>query len=170
MKKGLTLMEMIVVVAILGGLSVAVSRIFFANLQGTERAQTLLELRQAGDSTMLNITKRLRNARRLTSACDGTPSLAVSFASRDPNVAVSSGATQPTTISCIGDAGIDYIALSVDGVESYITSSNTTVTGCEFLCRDVPGSPPRIDIEYTLQDISSGETVDFNSTVTLRNY
>jgi len=163
-------MEMVVVVAILGGLSMAVSRIFFANLQGTERAQTMLELRQAGDSTMLNITKRLRNARRLVSTCDGTDSTTISFASRDPNVVVSSGSTQPTTISCASHAAINYITLDVNGQSSHITSSNTTVVGCNFLCRDVPGSPPRIDISYTLQDISSGETVDFSSTVTLRNY
>lgn len=153
-KKGFTLIELIVVVAILGGLSVAVSRIFFSNIKGAQRAQNQLELRQAGDSAMLNISKRLRNARSIPSAqCLGTPTSSITFSARDPEAPISSEKTVDMTILC-----------------SEIAEGSFNILNCGFTCQSVAGSPQRVDIYYALQDIKTSLTLEFNSTVTLRNY
>src|SRR3989344_66749 len=167
--KAFTLIELVVVVAILGGLSVAISRIFFANLKGAQTTQSLIELRQSGDSAMLNISKRLRNARKITDPSNCNPPItatSISFSSRDPSVPASSGATVPVTISCDSST----IKVSVDGVESTIVAGNISMISCSFTCNQTPGSPPRVDISYTLNDIETSSTLDFNSTVTFRNY
>ena len=165
--KAFTLIELVVVVAILGGLSVAISRIFFSNLKGAQTTQSLIELRQSGDSAMLNISKRLRNARGIpASECTGASTSSITFTPRDPSVPVSSGATVPVTISCDSST----IKVSVDGVESTIVAGNISMISCSFTCNQTPGSPPRVDISYTLNDIETSSTLDFNSTVTLRNY
>lgn len=161
--KAFTLIELVVVVAILGGLSVAISRVFFSNLKGAKQTQSLIELRQSGDSAMLNISKRLRNARSIPpSDCIGANTNLITFTTRDPSAPISSGATIPVTIAC------EDSSIKIDG--SAIVAGNISMIGCNIVCNQTPGSTPRVDISYTLNDIGTGSTLDFSSTVTLRNY
>ena len=130
-------MELVVVVAILGGLSVATSRIFFSSLDGTQRTQSIISVRQAGDSALLIITKRLRNTRAITSSCINDMN-SITFISRDPAaIDLTSSDTISTTISCSDTSvtpNIDRILINIDGVASFATPENMKIDNCHFDC------------------------------------
>lgn len=194
-KKGFSLIELLVVMAILGGLAVAMSRIFFANLRGTEKTQRLLELRQAGDQAILLMKKKIRVSREVDASilnCSpGASGDTIMTVSRDPEAtSFASTATITTEFSCItddrgtpGDLTDDVdrlrmtevqVSTGTTLVESDITPEYLTVVECStpdsiFTCEQAVGNPAKVTVDFTLQN-EDNDTMNFSSAVSLRNF
>lgn len=172
-KSAFSLIELLVVVALLGGLSVATSRIFFSQLKGTEKTQSLIELRQAGDQALLAIKNKIRNARRITPAvldCAALPSGAsggsIEIQSRNP---VATGFGAESSVATMFVCG-SRIVMNEAGVNKNLTPSSLTLSACSFSCSKVDGQPAVVTIDFTLLDPLTSDSLDFSSTVTVRNY
>jgi len=168
--KGFSLVELLVVVALLGGLAVATSRVFFANIRGSEKTQSLVELRQAGDQALLTMKKKIRNSREITSSCSSGMSF-LTIRSRDPAVTgLASTASITTQFTCgdrimmSEDTGAD-IPLTPDPVVT-----NIQVQSCSFSCVQAPGNPGKVAINFTLVTADSKEQLGFDTVVSLRNF
>jgi len=168
--KAFSLVELLVVVAILGGLSVAVSRVFFSNLKGTDKTQRILELRQAGDGAMLRMKKKIKNARKVITDC---PSGGFSSSQLQIEDAPEGGYTvserTETIFSCnsqglfmeeVGGGG----STALTPVTLYIADCNTV-----FTCEKPVGASARVSIDFTLTN-DEGESQEFSSSVSLRNF
>lgn len=162
--KGFSLIELVVVLALLGGLAVATSRIFFSQIRGAEKAQRLLQLRQSGDQAMLTMKKKIRNGREITSVCPGSGE-EIEFTSRDPTV---TGFASPAVISTKFSCGRPISMKEGDNPSTSLTPEALEVSSCSFECEQATGSPPKVTIEFTLDN--GEDELQFKSTVSLRNY
>ena len=61
-KKGFTLVELLVVVAVAGVIMTILAQIFFSSLRGNNKAQVIAMIKQNGQSVLDNLDKNIRNA------------------------------------------------------------------------------------------------------------
>lgn len=162
--RGFTLVELLVVIALLGGLSIATSRVFFSQLKGTEKTQNLLELRQAGDQALLTTKKKIRSAQSVSGSCTAGMS-SITIASRAPTPgAYTDAATFETTFTCASVLTMSENA----GSAVNLTPENMQLSVCSFDCVQNSGSPAKVTINFSLD--KGDTTQDFSSTVSLRNF
>ena len=163
-KLGFSLVELLVVVALLGGLSVATSRIFFAQLKGSEKTQNSLDLRQAGDRALLAMKNKVRNAQEISGSCSANMS-SLTIVSRDPAAnSYTSGETITTAFNC----GPQIIMSESGGATVNLTPNDINVNSCSFDCRQGAGSPQKVNLKFELG--KNGDSLSFSSTVSLRNF
>lgn len=62
MKKGFTIIEILVVIAIIGIMGLVVTEIFVRNLRGNEKAKVLASIKQNGQSALERMDKTVRSA------------------------------------------------------------------------------------------------------------
>lgn len=62
MKKGFTIIEILVVIAIIGIMGLVVTEIFVRNLRGNEKAKVLASIKQNGQSVLDRMDKTVRSA------------------------------------------------------------------------------------------------------------
>lgn len=157
---GFSLVELLVVVALLGGLAVATSRVFFANLRGSEKTQEIIQLRQAGDQALLTIKNTIRNAREVE--C-GPGNTSIRVVRRDPSkTGLGSPQTITNTFTCFST-----LQMSTDGGTVDLTPANLELRSCSFSCS---GSPVNVAINFSLRDPETLRELNFSSTVSLRNF
>mgnify|MGYP001565296663 CR=1 FL=1 len=65
MKKGFTLVEILVVIAVLSVVGVIITTIFIRNLRGSNKAQIISSIKQNGQIVLENMDKTVRNADNL---------------------------------------------------------------------------------------------------------
>lgn len=182
--QGFSFVELLIVVALFAGLMIAISRIFFANLSGTQKTQNLIEVQQSGERALLIMKRKLRNAREITgSSCSVGGTVSDTLTIKDPPVSGSSEYTT-TQFVCDNDGistdGIKMAVTSYGGTnqpDNYLTSSNVTVScGSLFTCTQPVGSPASININFSIakgansSDAQRYVQKDFSAKVTLRNY
>lgn len=162
-KSGFTLIEILVVVGILGAIVVIGSITFFSVLRGARKSKMISLVKQNGDYALEVMIKMIRNAREITSPCDGS----------DTSITILNPDRGETTFSCEDDA------ISSNAAE--LTSSQVKVGAgsCSFDCQ--PGEalqPDTVTISFTLEAEKEGgvparpeeeASIDFETTVSLRN-
>lgn len=184
LKKGFTLMELLVVVIILTLMSVVVAQVFFTTMRSNNKTETLREVKQNGDQVMETITRFVQNAKfiQMPSSCPERPLVGQTIDS----VTLTNVDGGQTVFACEVNGGIARIA-SKSAQTSYLTNTNVSLmdpvgktNACTnhalaFTCTSVGGSPSYITIGFVLrQKNSSASVVDtasesFKTTVTLRN-
>jgi prepilin-type N-terminal cleavage/methylation domain-containing protein len=166
MKKssGFTLIEMLVAMAVLGTLVVIGSNMFFTILKSSSKTRVLTEVKQNGDFALNVMSRMIRNAKLITSSCNGGMS---SLSIKNPD-------NGETTFAC--EADNDKISSSA----ARLTSENVSLVAgsCWFDCLSGESgvTPDTVTINFSLQQAAQAvrpeETarVNFQTTVTLRNY
>ena len=167
--RGFTLMEMIVVIALLGVVGMMAVNIFFTSLRGSTKAETLKEIKQNGDFAISAMERMIRNAQEVTSTCSGSSS---SITIRNPD-------HYRTTFSC-GSRIASISADLVPPVITYLTSSKVYVADCYFICNNLGSTPEEVMIHFVLSETGAATptpvrpeeraSATFETTVSLRNY
>ncbi len=157
---GFTLIELMVVVAVVGTLSVAGVGLFYRALRGTSKTESYKELEQNVVLVMNILERHIRNSRTV--------------------LAVGGGECPATgaTLSILGfDGGTTLFGLTAEGAVasngSEISASSISILDLEFICTRQAGAPDQITINLTAEFMSGGELSterSYTSIVGLRNY
>jgi prepilin-type N-terminal cleavage/methylation domain-containing protein len=162
MKKGYTLIEMLVVVVIFAIVGLISSETIILTLRGTKKADAISKVRQNLDYAMESMQRQIRGAKSITSPCDGTTSSQISILDQKSNL---------TTYACINVNNQNlpsYIASS----SASLTSNEVTISACSFICTPAgTNTTPEVTISITAQD-KGGQNAPVTDTtqITLRTY
>lgn len=158
MKKGFTLIEIIVVVGILGIVTVMGTNLFFSILRGSTKTKILQLVKQNGDYAITVMGRMIRNAR------------SVSGGGSSITILNSDGMT--TIFSC----GENRIASN----GASLVSSEVKVEDCSAVFTVTPGEagikPAVVKINFNLSQaavatrLEEQASVNFQTTVSSRNY
>lgn len=162
LKKGFTLIEILVVVAIVGIVAVTATGLFTYSLRSNQKTRAILEVKQVGDSAMAVMANKIRGAGEIVSpVCPFTKS---------PTVKITDADGDEVIFSLEGSKIKQEIAGSV----SHLTSAGLTIGPLEFSCFE--GIPEVVEISFTLKKGSAGDPIhhvslDFMTSISLRrNY
>lgn len=159
--RGLSLVEILVVVSIFAVLGVLVTRSVILTLQGSKKSESLVSVRENLDYAMNIIERQVRNA----NSVDCVNSTATNLAYMDSEGDVSN-------FSCIGLGNIDsYIASR----SARLTSDNVYISGCTFSCKaGTSTDQPYVDVNLKAQSSTitgaQGSAVTTATRIYLRNY
>lgn len=159
---GYSLVELLVVSALLLLLMLGVSTLFITSLTSNARISLRQSLRAEGNFAMDTMTFFIRNARQLQGCAPNTPQL---------EVTTEDGLT---TIFELQTTGTVSQIVATGGHEQTLTSDQYDVTNFVMNCD--PGQPgvlpPYVTIDFTLERADSQGTVisnDFRHTVIVQN-
>lgn len=169
---GYTLIEIIIVVALLGIVMVMATGMFLNIMRGAVKSRALQEVKQNGNYVIMTMSRMIRNAMNVS--CSG---LSDRLVIENPD-----GMT--TTFQCCLGADNNFIA-SISGTMTCssegarMTGDNVTVTDCASFINCTAGPPPVIDIFFQLNHVYRGAGAVppeesaasvFQTTVSPRNY
>jgi prepilin-type N-terminal cleavage/methylation domain-containing protein len=160
LKKGFSLIELIVVIGLLSLLMLAISSTMLMSMVSSNRIRTTTKVKQAGNYALGQIQSMVRSAKAITTCEPTIPSLVLI----NPD-----GGT--TEILIEADGGNDRIA-SNSGI--YVTPENMVVTAFSLTCEPDTVSPTLIKISFNLQDNRSNTSTQnpilhFETSVNTRN-
>ncbi|HUW21034.1 MAG TPA: prepilin-type N-terminal cleavage/methylation domain-containing protein, partial [Candidatus Bathyarchaeia archaeon] len=162
-KKGFTLIEMLVVTGLITLVITSAAQIFAMVLRNNQKTRAIIETKQTGDSALSVLANKIRSARQVTSTCTSSTSPAITIEdSNGVSVQISCSSTGITLGSnTLIDTTADNLA---------IISPLTC-----FTC--YPGgniAPSIVAISFTLQKNGgnpvTGAELTFSTSVSLRNY
>jgi len=174
MKKGFTLIEMLVSAGIMALLSIIITQIFVATTRNSTKTEVLTDLRQNGNYALGTLERMIRSAKNVSSTCDGTASNAITITNQDNLM---------TTFSCVMDVDLSIpriASVSTEFGTEYITNKNYVLgTDCSsitppFTCTSGTNYPS-VAISFQLQQKSASASQyekaveTFTTRVTLRN-
>lgn len=164
--KGLSLIEILVVISIFALIGILSTRSIFLTLRGAKKSDSLIRVRENVNFAMAVIERQIRNAESIISICDGIPSSTFQYVAQE-------GIT--SDFSCAGMSTDGYIASG----GARLTSSEIDVTSCSFTCTQLdtsipPNSPPSIKVAISAEDtistsIEKGQ-VTSETEIIARNY
>lgn len=156
MKKGTSIIELVVVIGLISLLALAMSAIMLTTIVSSNRVRRLTQIKQAGDYALGQIQTLIRNARSIESCDPDTDTL--------------------TTIN--PDGGLTEISLTNARIASnsgiYLTQDTLTASAFSITCEPIT-EPVLFQISFDLsQGSDSGNarenaTLHFETTTTLRN-
>lgn len=170
MRKGFSLIETLVVIAVFAIIATVVARATSVSLLGSRKSDASTKVRENLSLAMAVIERQLRNASEITSACVGATSTSIDYVDAFGNT---------TGFAC--NPG----ATCASGTNTYISSGSAAVrltnpeavciTDCEFVCsRSGANLPPTVTIaiEGMSKDAAGIEdaTVRLETGVSLRAY
>lgn len=162
MKKGYTLIEILVVVTVFSVISLITSQTIILTLRGTKKAESISKVRTTLDAAVGAMERQLRGAKSIVSACTGAASQSIIFVDQNNN---------QVTFSCIGVNNNNQPASIASGSAS-LTTADVTISACSFTCTPAAGNnPPSVLISVTGNDLTGqGSSVPVVTQVTLRNF
>lgn len=157
-RTGFTLIEILVVTALVSVVAATATQIFSQILRSNQKARAILEVKQVGDNALTVIANKIRNAKTISSVCDVPASNTITI--------IDSNNTE-IDIVC-SSAGIALGSESLIGADLTLTNYNSC-----FRCYSYEGSPELVEVGFTLS--KTGEAfedseLNFSTTVSLRNY
>lgn len=167
--KGFSLIEMLIAIAVLGGISVVLSQSFFTITRSSNKAELQKDIKQSGDFALRIMEQMIRSNESIASCTTDE----LQIVNPDGNT---------TTFGCVDDNGVARLASQSGVITSYLTSSNLTLgTTCSaaqlsFACTNLLTSQPdTVKITFSLSQ--KGTPVDkfelatgaFQTTVNARN-
>lgn len=168
MRRGFTLLELLVTTGIMTLVTVILVQVLFSTIHVNTKAEIIKEVKQNGDFALGIMMRMIQNARVIASPCDGTATSYVTLTNADGG---------ETTFACLPEAGVLRIASN----SAYITSSKVTLTGLscmdaiDFVCTTLAGSTRVVKINFSLAQRGTPEASyetaasSFQTTVTVRN-
>ena len=164
MKKGFTLIETLLYLAILSIMVLALSSFLYMTYSARIHASVIAEVEQQGSQTMDIITQNIRNSSGITTPVAGTSAASLTLTEY-------TGAVSPT----IFDQSGNTIRIKEGaGVTVDITSNRVVVSGLSFQNLTRSGTPGSVQVKFTLTHINpsnKGEYVyskSFTATASLR--
>ena len=164
MKKGFTLVEMLLYLAILSIVVLTFSSFMFLSYTSRIKAAVIAEVEQQGNQTMSLITQNIRNASSITSPSPGSTSNVLTLTEY-------TGSLSPTTFD--QSVGVMRIREGTSAAVNII-SNRVTTPSLSFQNLSRSGTPGVVQIKFTLTYINSsgrGEysySKTFTSTASLR--
>jgi prepilin-type N-terminal cleavage/methylation domain-containing protein len=161
-EKGMSLLEVLVVVAIFAILGILVARSIILTLQGSQKSESLVRVRENLDYSLSIIERQIRSANSVT-PCPNIDTNVINFI--DQNGVASS-------FSCVNPGLADsYLASG----SARLTNDNVGIVSCTFSCTNSGSSnPPLVTIDLTVKDASSSAnqqtSVTASTQIYLRNY
>lgn len=160
-KKGISLLEILVVITVFSILGILATRALLLTLRGTKKSDSLIKVRSNLDYAMAIIERQLRNA-SLVNPCPNTDPLVLNYFDTDG---------VETSFSCQNITTSGYIASG----SARLTSDEIKITACSFSCEEPSaGLPPAVSISFAGEDVLNvgveGAKVTLNSRIQLRTY
>jgi prepilin-type N-terminal cleavage/methylation domain-containing protein len=149
---GMSLLEVLVVVAIFAILGIIIARSVILTLQGSHKSESLIHARENLDYSLGVIERQIRNADAITE-CPNTNTNIINYTDQNGNAG---------SFSCVNvGAGDSYVA----SVSARLTSDAVSVVACSFVCTPSDGAnPPKVSVD--LEVTNAGGTGAGSSTVT----
>lgn len=169
MKKGFTLIEILVVVGILGLIAVIGTNMFFSILRGSTKTRVLAEVKQNGNYALSVMGRMIRNSKGITSSCTSNMQ---TITIKNPDREETTFDLSETRIASKSALGTGY--LTSDKVR--IDKTDPVNKPYRFDCVSTAGSPEVVTIRFTLSQPGVATrpeeqaAVDFKTTVSLRTY
>jgi len=162
MKKGYTLIEILVVVTVFAAISLITSQTIILTLRGTKKAESISKVRSNLDNAVGSMERQLRGAKSIVSACAGAASPTIIFVDQNNN---------QVTFSC-NNVNSNNQPSNIASGSASLTTSDVAISACSFTCTPAAGNnPPSILISVTGNDLTGqGSSVPVVTQVTLRNF
>lgn len=159
--KGLSLIEILVVVSVFAALGIIVSRSVISTLRSARKSDSQVNVRQNLNYAVSVIERQIRGANTID-PCPNTSQYAITYLSNE---------RINTSFSCIFPSGDGYVASG----SARLTSESVLITECSFSCTQPNlNSPPVVTVSLTAEDAVNktveGSTVTVQTEITLRNY
>jgi len=158
--KGISLLEILVVVSIFAVLGILITRSVLLTLSGGKKSESLVRIRENLNYSVGIIERQLRNANSITACPNPNPSI-ISYTDINGNAA---------TFSCVNIGTAGYVASGA----ARLTGEAINVTKCSLTCATGSGTPSSVTIDLEAKDASASgienSTVTTKTQVFLRNY
>ncbi len=142
LQKGFSLIEILVVIVMFTTLALLVTQSTLRSFQGTRKADASGKVRDNLDFAASVIERHVRNAKSITSTCNGTNITALTYIDQDGRTG---------SFSCLGGSNM-YVASGSANVR--ITSDDVALSTCFFRCTTTSSvTPPAID--YTFAGVAA---------------
>ena len=160
--KGMSLLEILVVVSVFAVLGILITRSVLLTLGGGKKSESLIRIRENLNYTIAVIERQLRNADSIID-CSNTNPLSISYKDQSGTA---------TTFTCVigtqGSGG--YIASG----SAKLSADTVNITDCSFVCASSSGTPSSITINLEGTDASTvgveNTIVTAKTQIFLRNY
>jgi len=170
-KKGFTLVEILVAVALLGIFSVAVSQVFFTLIRSQNKTEKIQTVKEAGDYAFNVMETMIRNAKSINATCPSSTANSVVITNPDG---------ENTTFECLGDPDFKISSESASGIHSSfdLTGENILVDSCNFtiVCPASSSTPEYVFFTYAVKsklaptgDVLQNASEVYQGTVGIRN-
>ena len=161
-KKGFTLLELLMFVALVGLILVGITQVLGATLAGSGKSQSMQQVKQNGQFAMSTITRLLRQSNAVTTCGAGQLVFTV----------LESGATSTYTF----ETSVLRIRKTYNGVQSWVTDDGIEVAN--FSCSlTSPGSgqPAIVNLSFNVRKPGLSvesiiANINFKDSISLRNY
>jgi len=162
MERGMSLLEVLVVITIFAVLGVLVTQSVVLTLQGSQKSESIVRVRENLNYSLNIIERQIRNANTITT-CPNPDTSTIDYLDQGG---------RPSSFSC-ENTGLDgsFIASG----SSRLTSDSVKIVDCSFTCTlGVENNPSLVKVELTVKDASSsgkrGANVSASTQIYLRNY
>jgi len=176
LKKGFSLIEMIIVLAIFSVVSIAVVSVLLASLRTARKADVTRRLKDSGNAAMNTMTTIIRSASSIT-ACADVASLDkyVDYIDANDELAYFACKTEGSPLNTYIASGSGTYASPV--TTTRLTSERVNLNPCNITCTPpvAPDTELRaVEINFVVYPVTSGNTSEVSSTpfrnrVTLRS-
>lgn len=165
-QRGLSLIEILIVITIFAVLGVIVTRAVALTLQGSKKSESLVSVRENLDYSMSVIERQIRNADSIP-VCPNPDPKVLSFIDQNGNT---------TSLSCINTGLADsYVASGSGALATRLTDDSIIISTCSLNCSLGDSSNPSyVDISIQAQSATltgaQNSSVTTNTRIYLRNY
>ncbi len=163
MKKGMSLLEILIVVAIFAVLGIIVTRSIILSIGGSKKSESLVKVRENLDYSLGVIERQLRNADSIVVCPNSSDTSTISYKDKNGDTG---------SFSCIGMGGADpYVASG----SARLSSNAIRITSCSFVCTISNSvNPDLVTISLEAEDAEATgiqqSKVTTTTQVYLRNY
>ncbi|MDO8452526.1 MAG: type II secretion system protein [bacterium] len=135
MKKGFSLIEVLIVIAIFSIIALVISQTLFTILKGSAKQEVSATIKQEGNYIIAAMERAIHNSKSITACGSGR----IDYMDAD---------ARPGSFVCDTTAGT---VASGSATPIVITGTRVSVTGCSFTC--LPAVPPykSVDVNLTFQ-------------------
>jgi prepilin-type N-terminal cleavage/methylation domain-containing protein len=142
--KGLSLIEILIVVTIFAILGVMISESLILTIQGTKKSESLVRVRENVNYSLSVIERNIRNASSIVDCTTNTDASIIYYLDQTGSA---------SSFSCVNSGNDNsYIASG----SSRLTSDSIKIDSCVFTCSQPSSSnPPLVTVDLTVHDISS---------------
>lgn len=163
LSKGVSLLEILVVVTVFAILGIIVTESIVLTLRGSKKSESQVKVRENLDYAVSVIERQLRNADSVSPCPNSDDTKRIDYKDNE-------GAAASFSCSDVGpESG------SIASGSGVLTGSDVVITSCSFECKKaLPGGQPSVEINITAKEAgtSGAETsqVSYSTQVFLRTY
>lgn len=154
-QKGVSLIEILIVILIFSIIGVLITNAIFLTLRGTQKSQSMMKIRERMNYVVSVIQRQIRGAQKI-SECPNSDLNRIEYFDESGNL---------SSFSCNIVEGTGYIASG----SARLTSDDINITACSFTCEEsVSGNPPTVSISLSANDSQTNGVVKGRATFTTK--